>query len=88
MQPVTKDKKGLNDIGATFYRYFDDGMPEMDDRSDTLKSASALLFKDPTLEVYVGSDQGFMNQGAALAVYDTANSELYITQLNQCVNKR
>ncbi len=88
MHPVTRDQKGLNNIGSTFYRYFDDAMPEMDDRNDTLKSASALLLKDQTIEVYVGSDEGFMNQGAALAAYDTANSELYITLLNQCVNKK
>lgn len=88
MQPVTRDQKGLNDVKNSFYRYFDDAMPEMDDRNDTMVAASALLLKDQSLEVYVGSDQGFMNQGAALAVYDTANSELYITMLSQCVNKK
>lgn len=87
-QTVTRDQKGLNDIKWTFYRYFDDAMPEMDDRIETMQAASVLLLKDKNLEVYVGADQGFMNEGAALAVYDTANSELYVTMVNQCVRKK
>lgn len=87
-QTVTRDQKGLNDIKWTFYRYFDDAMAEMDDRIETMQAASTLLITDKSLEVYVGADQGFMSEGAALAVYDTKNAELYVTMVNQCVRKK
>ena len=81
---VTRDKKGLSDINGTFYFYFDDAMPELEIRLETMKSAASHLFQDTTLEVYVGNDTGYWNEGAALAVYDTVNSELYLAFVTRC----
>lgn len=81
---VTRDKKGLSDINGTFYFYFDDAMPELEVRLETMKSAANHLFQDKSLEVYVGSDTGYTNEGAVLAVYDVTNSELYLTFVSRC----